>query len=119
MNIAHPEFGTRSQKEQEKRMLEEEMRRILIADQYELLDYQRYFIAEALEHIVAGCFSSARGSLNDLYKDAEEFSPFATDSTSVAIPNRDALLRRLRYVEGMPARESPAFRWCTTEHRPE
>jgi hypothetical protein len=119
MSITHPKFHTRSQKEQEKGMIEEEMHRILIDGQYELLDYQRYFVAEALEHIVAGRFSLARDSLNDLYKDAQEFSMFATDSISVAIPNRDALLRRLRYVKGMPARESAAFRWCTTEHRPE
>jgi hypothetical protein len=91
-----------------KRALEQDLGRIIVLDEH-LPPYKLYLLGETLGHIEAGRYSLAHSSLVDLRRDPSEFAAFGNYSAGFAIPTREALLCRLQYIRGVPAREYPAF----------
>jgi hypothetical protein len=97
-------------KDEQKREIENYVQWFLEDHPGELLHHQRYFLAEALSHVVYGRFGMAYQSLSFAYEEAKEFRVFKMERAVVMRATREALERALRYLKPMPAQEYPVWR---------
>jgi hypothetical protein len=102
-----------TQEGHKKYLMENEICQLLVNNGQELTAAQRYFIADALDWIMAGCFDRARSALKDAQSQELKVSPYALRRISDTAPSTEALISRLSYIKGMPARGQPVFRWQT------
>jgi hypothetical protein len=97
-------------KEDQKRLLEAEIKPFLGIEGAELTNSQKYFLRETLAHMLAGRYQLACDSMDDVYLPPAEVTGCAEILELHKSVTRQALVRAFRYIKGTPVRAYPTFR---------